>query len=59
MTELAHFIQNGGGVGEKAAERSLIFRMLISSLKSGKDMPPSANGREEVVEDAGWVEDDI
>ena len=31
MTELAHFIQNGGGVGEKADEMSLMFLMLTSS----------------------------
>ena len=31
MTELAHFIQNGGGEGEKAEEMSLMCLMLTSS----------------------------
>ena len=35
MTMLAHFIQYGGEVGEKATEVSLMVRMLISVWMSG------------------------
>ena len=55
MTELACFIQKGG-VDEKAAEISLMCLMLTSSWKSGKEMPPSSNCIEEVVVEAGWME---
>jgi len=43
-----------GGFGEKDCEKSLAERTLHSSLKLGREIPPTDGGRIEVWK-AGWV----